>query len=408
MKVSTIAVGAAALVPAVAAQKNPKTNFDCTTVASNVKTRIVTATQWAQGTTTKTKQPKTTETLTLREPVTSVTTVTNIVRKKTTTTTETASTQVKVNVTNTVTATITAKGVTISPDPVTSTVATPAGFTPAVSALSNANAKREAAPQNKKNNKSATLCQANIAAKLTVSTTLPVITITKSITKPGSTIFSTTIKNVNRGGTQTVTVTTTATNTRTITSVTTTSTTIKPTVTLAAQVIKYYAACADFNLLDYTLSTIAPSTDSNSTTTDPSDNDGSDERRRLRRSARLGAFPQLKIAKRATYHVGINAVSPATGLTASLDDNIDTAYDCCAKCQAADNCAGSSFGPVEGCTIYLGNTCSASQSQKVGTFTYDSEDLLEVGSGEIVSNGKCGAWASGGQQASDDGSDDDN
>ncbi|KAF4555728.1 Hypothetical protein D9617_2g056910 [Elsinoe fawcettii] len=411
MKVSALAVGAVALVPAVAAQK-AKPSFDCITTASNVKTRIVTATNWAD-TTTKTIQPKTTVTQTVRTPVNIVQTVTAVIKKKTTTATAVVKTNVKETVTNTVTSTITAAAVTISPDPTTATVATPAGFTGAVSALATV-AKRDAAPQNG-GNKKATLCVANFAGTRTIKTTLPTTTITKSVTKPGKT--NTTTKTVTKvaPGVETITVTATQTKTQTITAATVVKTTIKPTVTLQAETVNFYAACADFNLLDYTLSTHAPSSSNGTDTTSPDDgtSDGGDDSsddgddattRRMRRSAKIGSFPTLKLTKRATYHVGINAVAAASGLTPTIKEDIDTAYDCCAVCQSTANCAGSAFGPVDGCVIYTGTTCPANQGQSAGSFTYDSQDPLEVGSGEIVSNGLCGTFAFGGEKiaATDD------
>ncbi|PNS20220.1 hypothetical protein CAC42_5670 [Sphaceloma murrayae] len=427
MKVTSLALSAVALVPAVAAgelevragkKNNAAFTVSCTTVAAQSKYQTTTPV-WP-GTTFSTRQDRATVKSTVFTPVTSTTTSTLIKRKKTQTNTVTNTVTVSKTNTVTVTATFTGKARTISPDPTTSTIATPSGFVPAASALASVNAKRDA--QNG-GNKKATICIKSFFAQKTQVIDLPKTTITNTVTKPGKTTnYITETQTVTKAGTETTVVTTTTTKTRNVAVTASTSTTVTPIVTLAPRTVKLYSACAEFNLLDYTLSSATATPDNSTDTGDDDSSDGTDDgdysySKRMRRSARLVAahnaikrsvFPKMKIARRALNHVGINAVAAGSGITAVDKDDIDSAYDCCAACQETTNCVGSSYS-VDGCTVYTGTTCPASQASTAGTFTFDSADLLAEGDGEIVSNGKCGTWQFGGDSAgsSDDTGNDD-
>lgn len=420
MKFTAIALGAAALAPMVSAndiEARQAGNLICNTVAA-AKNRRTTSTVYALGTTTTTIGPKTTVTSTVRTPVVSTVLKTQTKHQKTVTQTNTSTTQVAVTAKVTQTNTITAQARTISPAPKTSTVAAPSGFVPAASALANANSKRDAQKANKK----AVICTTTVQDDKTVTVKKPLQTISVTVTLPGrQTSYTTQTKTITKPGADTTTIAITQTKTRTVTSLTTTKTTVTPTITLAASTVKYYAACANLNLLDYTLSTSTNATAStgsgasNSTSTSDGgddDEDYSETTRRMRRSARLNAahdaikravFPKMKAA--SGTKVGINSVTGGSGLTVKNLDTVQSAYDCCAACQTTANCAGSAYYDAVGCSLYVATSCASGQSATAGSFTYDSSDVLGVGEGEIVSNGKCGAWSFGGEGSEDSGSD---
>jgi len=282
----------------------------------------------------------------------------------------------------TITNTKTVVPFTVTLPPTTTTISSPAGFTPAAAALTQAAQKRSPGPDRnhardlnieKRNVHVDTYCTTTVTDKTiwqtqtvfngnTVTRTAPTQTNTVWTTKTvyqTNNIVAATTKTTHRPTTLTNIVTTTSTNFATFT----------PTTTIVPPASTYYAACAAPNLLDYTLT---------------------------RASNATAGTPYTKVAITGLQNGSLNG-RPVASVT--------NAYDCCAKCQSTTDCVGSSFMTTsKTCKLWVDNQCPKQSTEMLGFYN----DVKYVGStapgdGYVVSNGKCGSWWFGGTADFDNG-----
>lgn len=357
--------------------------------------------------TTATATIRPTSTTTSTRTVTATSTQTNFKMVKTTKTSTSFITRLfPIVTTTTVTSTDTDDTVTITPDDVTSTISSIANFTPAASALTAATAAATTTTTSASTSASTTaagvqkraatgsLCSVNIF-KATKT-----VTVTASVTKGAAvtqtnTVASTTTttKTLALGGVTVINTVKVATTIVPTTKVMTSTVVVIPTFTAAANVVNFYQACVDSNLLNLT-DVLASSDGSASTTTTAADSAATN-------SDPLVAFARPnRLDASSSNQVGINSIFPGSNMTI-VASNSDNAGDCCAQCQQYTDCAGSYFSAWYGtCNLLIADSC-ADQSANAGLFYYDDDMQLTAGSGLSVSNGNCGQWSYGGANDSD-------